>query len=63
MLLSDAVELFIQEKKIAGYSPLTVKFYENSINQLEKISKQNGFQDVADLQLGVNAFLADLISH
>lgn len=60
MLISEAVELFIQEKKIAGYSKHTVAFYENAINQLAKISKQDGIEDVADLQLGVNAFLAEL---
>ena len=60
MLLSEAIELFIQEKRIAGYSPKTVDFYENATGQLKKIAIESGIEDTSNLQLGVNAFLADL---
>ena len=60
MLFAEAVELFLREKSIAGYSKKTLEFYENATGQLCKIAIKDGFSDIGDLQSGINSFFADL---
>ena len=57
MRFSEAVDLFLAEKKMSGYTQSTLKFYENTTGQLIKYSP-NG--TVAELQSAVDHLFLNL---